>query len=328
MGKSFKLMNGIMALLGVVGIVTTITMISGARPSANQGLKEANSGKISSVVLPDELSFAGERMPLENFDVRESLDKELLVNSYWHSQTLLMIKRANRYFPVIEPILKKNGIPEDFKFLALAESGFTNAVSPAGAAGFWQFVKPTAAEYGMEVNDEVDERYNIEKSTEAACRYIQRSYDVYKNWTMAAASYNLGRSGLNRQIARQYSDNYYDILLTDETARYVFRIASLKAIINNPEDFGFVISNEDMYQPFQSDEITVNTSIKDIAQFAFQNGTNYKMIKMLNPWLRDNCLTNKGQKTYKIKIPVKGSRSMHIPAEKTEIDSILARSAR
>jgi membrane-bound lytic murein transglycosylase D len=323
-----NLLNKIFIVFGVIGVFIVVIMISGANPSKDQGLKNQGDGKISAVRLPEQLSFAGERVPLENFDVKESLDKELLVNTYWHSQTLLMIKRANRYFPVIEPILKKNGIPDDFKFLALAESGFTNATSPAGACGFWQFVKPTAIGYGMEVNNEVDERYNLEKATEAACKYIRQSYDIYKNWTMAAASYNVGLGGLNKQITRQYSTNYYDIMLNDETARYIFRITSLKAIIENPQDFGFSITKGDMYLPFQYEEMSVNTPIKDLAQFAFQNGTNYKMVKILNPWLRENYLTNKNKKIYKIKIPTKGMRNIIARTEQSDIDSIIARSAR
>ncbi len=325
MSRSFKIINGGLAFFGAMGIILIVLMVSGTVPAKEHGLKsEANTG-FTSVSLPEELSFAGERVPMENFDVRESLDKELLVNTYWHSQTFLLIKRANRYFPEIEPVLKRYGIPDDFKFLALAESGLTNVVSPAGAAGFWQFVKPTAIEYGMEINDEVDERYNVEKSTEAACKYIKHSYDIYKNWTMAAASYNMGRSGLNKQISRQYSNNYYDILLNEETSRYLFRISALKAIINNPEKYGFAISKEDLYPPFQSEDLVISEPINDIAKFAFNHGTNYKMIKILNPWLRDNILTNRNRKAYTIKIPVIGSRIVQQPISNVEIDTMLAR---
>lgn len=326
MSRSLKLVNKVLAFFGVLGIVLIVLMLSGAVPTKDQGIKsEAGFAKFSSVSLPEEMSFAGEKIPLENFDVRESLDKELLVNTYWHSQTFLLIKRANRYFPEIEPILKKHGIPDDFKFLALAESGLTNAVSPAGAAGIWQFVKATAIEYGMEINEEVDERYNVVKSTEAACRFLKHSYNIYNSWTMAAASYNMGRSGLNRQISRQYSKNYYDILLNEETSRYVFRIAALKAIVSNPEAYGFSIPKQDLYQPFQSKDVVVSTPIPDIAQFAFQHGTNYKMVKMLNPWLRDNVLTNKNRKSYTIKIPVKGFRVVQLPSNFDVVaDTVLA----
>jgi hypothetical protein len=323
MSKNFNLVKKGLIAFGVIGIVLMVLMISGTQPSKDQGLKVDSGARFSSVTLPSEISFAGERIPLENFDVRESLDKELLVNTYWHSQTFLLIKRANRFFPEIEPILEKYGIPDDFKYLALAESGLTNAVSPAGAAGIWQFVKPTGIEYGLEINDEVDERYSIQKSTEAACKFLKHSYNLYKSWTMAAASYNMGRTGLNKQIARQQSRNYYDILLNDETSRYVFRIASLKTIVSNPEKYGFIISKEDLYPPYQSKDMHVSVPINDIAQFAFQHGTNYKMIKILNPWLRDNVLTNKYRKTYTIKLPEKGFRVVNIPAE-AEIDTVLA----
>ena len=219
MSKSFKIINSILAGFGVIGIFVFIFVFTSSVPTTknNQEIKSVVNGKYTSVSLPNELNFANEKVPLENFDVREALEKELLVNAYWHSQTILLIKRANRYFPEIEAILKKNGIPDDFKFLALAESGFSSATSPVGATGIWQFVKPTAIEYGLEVNDEVDERYSVEKSTEAACKYFRSSYERYKSWTMAAASYNMGCSGLDKQISRQYSDNYYDILLNDET---------------------------------------------------------------------------------------------------------------
>lgn len=330
MSRRLSIIKGGLAFFGIIGIVLMVIMVSGAGSTHNQELKKDSGTTFTSVALPEEVNFAGEKVPLENFDVREALDKELLVNTYWHSSTFLLIKRANRFFPVIEPILKKHGVPDDFKYLALAESGLTNVVSPAGATGFWQLLKSTAKENGLEVNDEkvsalyeVDERYNIEKSTEAACKVLKHAYGIYNSWTMAAASYNMGITGLNKQIARQYSRNYYDILLNEETARYIFRITSLKAIVGNPEKYGFSLSKEDLYQPYQSKDIVVSGPIKDIAKFAFQHGTNYKMIKILNPWLRSNVLTNKAGKTYTIKIPVKGFRVVQIPAE-AEIDSVLA----
>jgi membrane-bound lytic murein transglycosylase D len=263
---------------------------------------------VNSVKIPDQIDIFKEYVPVENFDVQEGIDRELLINTYWQSQTLLFIKRANRYFPVIEELLEKNGVPDDFKYLALAESGLQNIISSAEAVGYWQFVKPTALEYNLEVNDEIDERYSIEKSTEAACKFFKESYNTYRNWTLAAASYNLGRTGLNNQLSRQKVNNYYDLYLNEETARYIYRIIALKLILENPTDYGFFIDKSDLYKPIKYKTIEVNGSIPDFADFAYEHGTNYKMIKLLNPWLREKCLTNSSGKTYFIKIPEKGYR--------------------
>ena len=238
----------------------------------------------------------------------------------------MLIKKSTRYFGLIEPILKKMNIPNDFKYLSLAESGFSNVTSPIGAVGFWQFIPATAKDYGLEVNDEVDERYHIEKSTKAACMFLKESYKVYKTWSMAAASYNAGRKALNKQIERQYTDYYYDILLNEETSRYIFRIIALKLILTNPKKYGYNLSPEDFYQPIPFTEISVNKEIKDLAQFAFDKGTNYKMLKVLNPWLRDNFLTNTNGKTYVIKIPATGFRTFAKKLNKEDVDSIVTQS--
>ena len=258
--------------------------------------------------LPDQLSFAGEAVPLEYFDVYEALDRELLSNTFFHSQTIRMIKMANRYFPVIEPILEMHGVPGDFKYLAIAESNLSNAVSPAGAVGFWRITRGTAQDYGLEINNEVDERYHLEKSTHVACEYILESLEDYHSWTMAAASYNVGRRGIDRQIERQKEESYYDLLLNEETARYVFRILAYKLILEDPASYGFHLSNKDLYQPVTYDVVNVDGPVADFADFAKEHGTNYKMLKYLNPWLRDNNLTNSHQKTYEIRIPQKDSR--------------------
>lgn len=255
------------------------------------------------VPIPDTMEFAGEEVPLQLFDVRESLDRELQVNTYWHSQTLMLLKKANRYFPIIEPILKENGIPDDFKYLAVAESALSHVVSPARAVGFWQILEGTGKELGLEINSEVDERYHIEKSTQAACTFLKKSYNKYGNWTMAAASYNFGRNGIQRQINRQENSNYYDMILGEETGRYVFRILALKAIFENPENYGFQLMPKELYPPYSYFTVQVDTSIASIAQFAQTYHTSYKMIKLLNPWLRENYLTNRSKKTYTIKIP-------------------------
>lgn len=254
------------------------------------------------VLIPEKIDFAGEPVPVGNYDTRESLDRELQVNVYWQSQTILFIKKANRYFPIIVPILKEYGIPEDLKYMALAESGLSNAVSPAGAKGFWQFIDGAATDYGLEVNDEVDERFNIEKSTIAAARFLKESYNKYGSWAMAAASYNMGRTNLTKQVDRQKNHNYYDLVLGDETGRYLFRLISLKLIIENPADYGFYLEKDDLYQPIPCSVITIDSSISNIADFAYKNGINYKMLKELNPWLRDNQLTNPKRKKYEIKI--------------------------
>ena len=263
---------------------------------------------VTSVTIPDELDFAGEKTPLENFDVLESLDRELLINTYWQSHTLLLIKRSNRYFPVIEKILKKNGIPEDFKYLSVAESDLMNLVSPAQAVGFWQFKKATAVELGLEVNNEIDERYHLKKSTEAACKFLKRSYENYGSWTLAAASYNMGRTGLNRQIGRQDEKNYYDLLLNEETGRYIYRVLALKLIMENPEHYGFQFDRDELYHSIPVYEVTVDTPVKDFAEFAHRYSINYKILKIFNPWLRDNKLSNSKAKSYYLSIPKKGYR--------------------
>lgn len=264
--------------------------------------------QIFAIDIPAEIDFAGEKIPVEYFDVHESFDRELLINTYWQSQTLLFIKRAHRFFPVIEPILKANNIPDDFKYLAIAESGLTNSVSPAGAVGFWQLLSGTAKDYELIVNEEIDERYHIEKSTEAACKFLNESYQVYNNWTMTAASYNAGRRGINSQIEIQKQTNYYDLLLNEETARYIFRVLAIKAIIENPEKYGFIYRQQDLYQPLAYFVVKADTTINDFAQFAASFGTNYKMLKFYNPWLRKPYLNNKNKKIYTIKIPAENSR--------------------
>ena len=291
--------------------------------------------EFKSVEIPESISFAGEPMPLERFDVYESLDRELLSNAYFHSQTIRYIKLAPRYLQVIETILKEKGIPDDFKYLAVAESGFNpRAVSSARAIGFWQFMKGTAQDYGLEVNNLVDERYHIEKSTYAACEYLLDSYEKFGSWTLVAASYNRGMTGIRKQMTRQKADDYYDLfslrfntsrlasgskniffnaswacpedylLLTSETARYVFRIVAIKLILENPERYNFVISDEEKYPVIRTKEVEINGKVDDFADFAQKYGVNYKQLKDFNPWLRDNYLTNSAGKKYIVKIPV------------------------
>lgn len=263
---------------------------------------------IYQVPIPKNLNFAGEIVPAHLFDVRESIDRELQVNTYWHSQTVLLLKRAYRYFPIIEPILKEKGIPDDFKYLAVAESALTQSVSPSQAVGFWQILEGTGKELNLEINEEVDERYHIEKSTRAACDFMLKSYKHYGNWTMAAASYNFGRNGINRQIERQNNNDYYDMVLGEETGRYVYRIIAFKVIFENPENYGFHLLPSDMYPGLKFFEVELDSTVTSFAQYAEHFNTSYKMLKLLNPWLRKSYLTNKNSKKYTIKIPEPGFR--------------------
>jgi hypothetical protein len=260
--------------------------------------------------LPDKVTFAGEQMPLDNFDTRESLEREILISAYRHSSTIMIIKRANRYLPVIEKILAKNKVPDDFKYLVAAESEYNNMISPAGATGYWQIMAGTGKEAGLEINNVVDERYDIEKSTQFACNFILKSFEKYGSWTLAAASYNGGRAGIDEQIRIQKEDNYYNLLLTEETARYIFRVVAYKLIINDPERYGFNLKEEDLYPELDCNVLKVDTTIADISEFAKMHGTNYKLLKFLNPWLRKPYFSPQPGKQYYIKLPVEGMRSI------------------
>jgi hypothetical protein len=267
-----------------------------------------NNYKIFSPVIPDEMDFCGERVPLEIYHVYERMDRELLVNMYWQSNIILLIKRANRFFPVIEPILEKHGLPNDMKYLALAESGFTHAVSPAGASGFWQFLKGTAQQYGLEVNNEIDERYHLEKATDAAARYLKANYIRFNNsWTLAAAAYNTGEGNIRRHIENQQINDYYNMHLPEETMRYVFRILALKTIFEDPITYGITLRQKDLYPPIPVKTIVVDTAITNLFAFAREQGTTYQQLKSLNPWLRNNNLPNKSRKKYEISIPLNPS---------------------
>jgi hypothetical protein len=297
-------------LLLVLAAVFWVCSSSLSNPSGNVSGDSISSPFhwITSPYIPEKVEFSGESMPIKFFDVRESLERELIVNMNFHSNTLQYIKKISRYFPIIEPILAANGIPDDFKYLSLIESDFMNRVSPRGATGFWQFMKDAAADYGLEVTAEVDERYHIEKSTAAACKYLNEAYRIFGNWTMAAASYNMGKGGLSKQVKRQQCDYYYDLLLNEETMRYVYRIAAVKLILNNPWKYGFHVPEEEKYQVIPCTEVEVKTSVNNWTDFAFKHQTNYKILKYLNPWLRDNKLTNAARKTYAVKIPAEGFR--------------------
>ncbi len=289
------------------GLMLSMVLFGGAIMHTIENDKKTEAKQISKErYFPSKIDFAGESAPLNISDVRERLDRELLVNANLDATTVLIIKRANRVFPVIEPILKKHGIPDDFKYLAVIESGLVNAVSPAGARGVWQFMPETGKERGLEVTDIVDERYHLAKSTEAACKYLQSAYAKFGSWTLAAASYNGGFGGVNKQITFQGVTNYYDLLLTDETARYVFRILALKEIMQHPALYNFTVLPSEMYSPIPVKNVNVDASIPDLAVFAKEQGINYKILKIHNPWLRDRKLTVSAGKSYTLEIPLSG----------------------
>ena len=309
MKKHIPLIATIVVLLSIMSIFSFSSKEHAENISVLNNLKE----KYTIFAIPKPSStiyFANERVPLENPDIWERYDKELLKNTYWQSNTLLLHKRAAKYFPIIEPILKKNNLPDDFKYLALIESGLENVTSPAGAKGFWQIMKSTAKEFNLEVNSEVDERYHIEKSTQAACDFLNSAKEKFGSWTLAAAAYNMGRSGLLQQMNRQKSYTYYDLLLNNETSRYVFRILAIKEIIENPKKYGFKFRTEDLYKIIPTYEVMVDTSISSWADFSKEYGINYKILKLHNPWLRESYLSNKLKKKYYIEIPQKGNYSL------------------
>ena len=262
---------------------------------------------IFAINQPNGLTFANEKVPLHSSEIWERLDKELLKNTYWQSNTLLYFKKAHKYFPVIEPILKKNNIPNDFKYLALIESGLENVVSPAGAAGFWQILKGTAKEYNLEVNSSIDERYHLEKSTQVACDYLNKSFDKFESWTMAAASYNMGQNGAKRSINKQGTDNYYNLYLNSETGRYIFRIIAVKEIMENPKKYGFMFREKDLYPLTEYKIIEVDSTIADLYAFSEENGINYKLLKKFNPWMLKSVLPDASRRKYQIKIPLNPS---------------------
>lgn len=252
--------------------------------------------------IPKQIDFAGEKVPLDRWDVREQLEREVLTNSYYHTNTLYTLRLTTRYFPIIEARLKANGVPDDFKYLCVAESSLRNQTSPAGARGYWQFLEGSGERYGLEINGEVDERYHIEKATDAACKYLKEAYDRFGSWTAAAASYNCGQGGYNKFSNYQQQDNYYDLLLPEETMRYIFRIVALKHIISNADDLGFMVLEDDAYEPIETRKITVTETIPNLADWAIYQGSNYRMLKLLNPWLRDHSLTVK-KNVYTIELP-------------------------
>lgn len=312
-------------VLSVLAIVGEILICASSREDSEEVLQRAisNNYRIYSPILPDTMSFAGEKVPLSTYYVHEGLDLEVITNMYRHSSTMLYFKRANRYFPIIEPILKKNGIPSDFKYLCVIESGLTNATSPAKAQGFWQFIPSTGANYGLTVNDEIDMRNNLTASTQAACKYIRSLYNKFHSWTAAAAAYNCGENGLARRISKQSTDNYYDLWLNSETSRYVYRILAMKLIMQNPQKYGFHLRQCDLYPPIPTRAATLSGQNVDLYEFARSNGTSYKMLRMLNPWIQTDVLKNKSNQKYMVQLPVKnGTESKTIAPGRRETSFI------
>ena len=312
MGTKFKFISKrfifIFALLAFAAFEGFYYTRTKDKTAADLDYKKAflHSNKIFSLVLPAKAEFAGEEAPLGLYYVREGLDRELMVNTYWHSSTLLMLKKSNRYFHIIIPILKKNGIPEDFKYLALIESGLSNIQSPAGAAGFWQFVPATGKHFGLEISEQVDERYHLEKATEAACKLLRGSYNKYGSWTLAAAAYNVGEGRISKELERQKAYSYYDLYLPEETMRYVYRIIALKLLYEHPTEYGYFIRKKDLYPPIPTYNITIDSSINNLPVFAKKMNINYRLLKEFNPWLRSDKLTNTGKRNFILTLPKKG----------------------
>ncbi len=304
-----QILKNTLAAIGLVCISGLFIFSMQKAPSDEAIGKEqpiVNDYNVYAIEMPEGLNFADELVPIENPDIYERMDRELLVNTYWQSNGLLMFKRAQKYFPIIEPILKKNGVPDDFKYLAVIESGLTNAKSPAGASGVWQIMKATGKENGLEVNANVDERYNLEKATEVACQYLIKAKEKLGSWTAAAAAYNAGNAGISRRLKEQDVSGYYDLLLGEETGRYVFRIVALKEILSHPDKYGFNFNKSDLYKSVPTYEIEVDSAVTDFSQFAKRFGINYKILKLHNPWLREKRLNNKSGKSYTLEIPKEG----------------------
>ena len=298
--KKLKSLNNINLIIILVFVFFISFGISKTRFLTNGN--ESNY-QIYPVSIPKKISFAGEEIILDEDDLIERMDKEFLVNTYWQSNTILLIKKSNKYFPQIEKILIEEGVPTDFKYLALIESGLDNVTSPRGAKGFWQIMKTTGKEYGLEINSNVDERYNLNLSTRLACKYLKKAKDKFGTWTLAAAAYNRGINGVQNEITKQNQTTYENILFGEETKRYVFRIIALKNIVESPESFGFFIKEEQMYKPTKYEELKVDIPIDNISDFSKKLGLSYKNFKIHNPWLLQNHLNNKSKKVYTILIP-------------------------
>lgn len=329
--KTRNILIACIAAITIIGVTSVISIVTGQSNDEQMETYEGTDHEFLTfdqidhlthdIELPDSMEFCGEEVPLNLFYVRERLERELVVNTYKHAATLLLLKRTTRWFPVMEPLMEQYGLPEDFKYLAMIESELTNAVSPSKAVGFWQFLESTGKEYNLEINKEVDMRYNVEKETVAACKYLKESYRKFGSWTSAAAAFNGGNGRISRTMDEQHVDSYYDMRLPEETQRYVFRILALKLITENPEKYGFQISDNGWYQPFETKTVTVTQSIPNLIDFAFEQGTNYKMLKYFNPWLRSNSLTISAGNSYDIKIPTGEFAKTHHHMKKAAVET-------
>ena len=273
-----------------------------ARPNLAE---ERQPQQVSPPSIEEGLSFAEVVLPLERVGVRERMEKELLIGTFRHSSSLLTLKRSGRWFPVIEPILVDSGIPADFKYLSVIESGLANAVSPSDARGFWQFMKPAAQEFGLRVDRDVDERYHVLKATRAACAYLNKAYRRYGDWILAGASYNMGMSGLSRRMEEQGGDVYWDLMLNDETARYVYRLYATKQVMENPEAHGFVLQAEDWYAPLETRDTVLVDGVDDLSRLSQRMGVSYNALKTLNPWLRSGKLPIADDQYYVLRLPLR-----------------------
>ena len=291
-----------LAAFGTVLLFTSYGTSSQSALAAKIPAGVATFQTVRAIKMPSSLDFCGETVPLDNFDARERFDRELHDNAYKYGSLLMVLKLSNRIFPIIEPILAEQGVPQDFKYLAVAESALRDATSPAGAKGIWQFMPATAREFGLTVNDEIDERFNLEKVTLAACKYLKNANSRYNNWTLTAASYNAGMGGVSNNLAGQNGHSYYDISMTEETNRYVFRILAFKEIMHDPEAYGFFLDADDRYQPIETSLAEV-TGAENWGQFAEKYGTSFRVLKALNPWIMSNSFSNSARKTYLVKIP-------------------------
>ena len=291
----------LLACMGIIFLVTASTVLNWKTAFSTDDPDPTY--KVYALELPGKLSFAGEDIKLDRPDLQERLDRELLVNTYWQSNMILLIKKANKYFPTIEGILEEEGIPEDFKYLAVIESGLANVRSPKGASGFWQIMRPTGREMGLEINSNVDERYHLEMATRVACKYLLKAKEKLGSWTLAAAAYNRGMSGIKRKLDTQQVDNYYDLYLRSETSRYMFRILAIKEIMKDPRRYGFVFQQKDLYNTTPTRKVGLDTAITNLSRFAKQMDIDYNQLKRHNPWLLQNHLNNKSRKFYEISLP-------------------------